>query len=81
MLGENHALVNDFPEYEETIKNLTESDHDFSEKAKSYHLLDGQIRKLELRNSPVSDENMHQLKHDRSVLKDYLYQKIIKTQS
>lgn len=81
MLGENHGLVTDFPEYQDTIKKLSESDNDFSEKAKSYHLLDGQIRKLELRNSPVSDENMHQLKHERSVLKDYLYQKLIKTQA
>ncbi|WP_354625512.1 YdcH family protein [Psychromonas sp. MME2] len=77
MLGENHALLSDFPEYEETIRTLTENDQSFSEKAKQYHLLDGQIRKLELRNSPVSDDNMLQLKHERSILKDFLYQKML----
>lgn len=38
---------------------------------------DEEIRKLELSNSPIDDEAMHQLKHERSELKDSLYQRIL----
>jgi len=74
MLGENHALLVDFPEYQHQISLLTASDSEFAEDAKRYHLLDAEIRKLELRNSPTSDDFMLQAKLDRSALKDKLYQ-------
>ncbi|GGB57670.1 YdcH family protein [Shewanella inventionis] len=73
MLGENHALLVDFPEYTLTILTLTADDTVFAENARRYHELDTEIRKLELRNSPTSDEFMHQAKHERAVLKDKLY--------
>lgn len=76
MLGENHSLQNDFPELKEKIDNLVSQDESFASDAKRYHELDAEIRKLELRNSPIEDEAMHQLKHDRSVLKDSLYQRL-----
>ena len=74
MLGESHALLVDFPEYKDKILLLTTSNIEFAEDAKQYHKLDTEIRKLELRNSPTSDEFMHQAKLDRSALKDKLYQ-------
>ncbi|MDD8060702.1 MULTISPECIES: YdcH family protein [Shewanella] len=73
MLGESHALLVDFPEYTDTILALTTKDGEFADSARRYHELDTEIRKLELRNSPTSDEFMHQAKHERSVLKDKLY--------
>ncbi|AZG34257.1 MAG: YdcH family protein [Shewanella psychromarinicola] len=76
MLGESHALLVDFPEYQNKILLLTASDTEFVEDAKQYHKLDTEIRKLELRNSPTSDDFMHQAKLDRTVLKDKLYQQI-----
>lgn len=76
MLGEDHALICDFPEYTHAIAALNNHDKDFAEKAMRYHELDQEIRGLELKDSPVSDEAMLQLKHERSSLKDSLYQKM-----
>lgn len=76
MLGESHALIIDFPEYREAISSLNSEDKTFSNKAARYHELDLEIRRLELKDSPVSDDTMHQLKLERSTLKDVLYQKM-----
>ncbi|HAD90728.1 MAG TPA: hypothetical protein DD453_04860 [Alteromonas macleodii] len=77
MLGENHSLLCDFPEHEDTINSLNATSTDFAEKAKRYHSLDDEIRNLEELGSPASDETLHQLKHDRAELKDELYQVLI----
>ena len=76
MLGESHSLLNEFPEFKELITKLVSSDQSFSEDAKQYDELDAKIRKLELANSPLSDSEMHKMKHDRSELKDSLYQRL-----
>jgi hypothetical protein len=36
MLGENHSLVNEFPEYQEIIARLIESDEVFAKDSKHY---------------------------------------------
>ncbi|PMH39836.1 hypothetical protein BCU68_06995 [Vibrio sp. 10N.286.49.B3] len=77
MLGENHSLLNEFPEFKESIDALVGSDQIFAADTKKYNDLDAEIRKLELRDSPIGDEAMHQLKHQRSELKDSLYQRIL----
>ncbi|SET00749.1 YdcH family protein [Thalassotalea agarivorans] len=76
MLGEVHSLINDFPELKDKINALNESDVVFADKNKQYNALDKEIRELELNSAPIDDEAMHQLKHDRAVLKDELYQQI-----
>ncbi|MGF1701180.1 YdcH family protein [Photobacterium makurazakiensis] len=76
MLGEEHSLLNDFPEFKETINALVESDESFKNLNKQYNAMDKEIRTLELRGSPIADEEMHQLKHDRSELKDKLHQRV-----
>jgi len=76
MLGENHSLVNEFPEYQEIIARLIESDEVFAQDTKHYNALDEEIRKLELNGAPIDDEAMHQLKHERAALKDTLYQRL-----
>ncbi len=76
MLGENHSLLSEFPEFKEHIERLIESDQAFAVKAKKYDDLDAQIRQLELANSPASDATMHQMKHDRAELKDSLYKQL-----
>mgnify|MGYP005988145679 CR=1 FL=1 len=73
MLGENHLLTIDFPEFSDMIKTLSEQDNHFKQDNSRYTKLDKEIRELELSNTPISDDEMHKLKHDRSVLKDSLY--------
>ncbi len=77
MLGEDHSLLSEFPEHQDTIKSLSRSDEAFLSNMKQYDLLDQEIRKLELRDSPVSDEAMLKMKHDRAAMKDDLYGKIL----
>lgn len=77
MLGEKHSLEHDFPELKDKIKTLLANDDHFAEQNKRYNALDKEIRVLELKDSPIDDEAMHQLKHDRAELKDTLYQLLI----
>lgn len=81
MLGENHSLVNEFPEYKSLITQLVENNSTFAEDTKKYDSIDNDIRTLELEDSPIIDESMHQLKQVRSKLKDSLYQRIMKSKS
>ncbi|MCG9555736.1 YdcH family protein [Vibrio sp. Isolate31] len=76
MLGENHSLVREFPEMKDKIAELAKTDDGFATDMKTYDNLDKEIRKLELKDSPIDDGSMHQLKHDRSVLKDALYARL-----
>ena len=77
MLGEDHSLVHEFPEYLDVISKLTASDEGFAKEAMQYDALDKEIRELELNGDPIADDAMHQLKHERSVLKDALYQRLL----
>ena len=77
MLGEKHSLNSDFPEFKDTITRLCKADDKFAEQTKRYNKLDEEIRGLELNNAPIDDEAMNLLKHDRSVLKDVLYQQLV----
>ncbi|NOH78377.1 DUF465 domain-containing protein [Vibrio sp. RE86] len=76
MLGEDHSLIKEFPEHKEAIISLVETDEAFASMMKTYNALDKEIRTLELRDSPISDDDMHQMKHDRSELKDVLYARL-----
>ncbi|WP_159651155.1 YdcH family protein [Vibrio atypicus] len=77
MLGEDHSLLSEFPEYKETIVALSKANEAFLTDMKAYDLLDKEIRTLELKDSPISDEQMHQMKHDRAVKKDNLHKRIV----
>lgn len=76
MLGENHSLLSEFPEHKARTEELTNGDENFAKDIKRYDELDKEIRVLELADSPIDDEAMHQLKHDRAVFKDTLYQRL-----
>lgn len=80
MLGEDHSLYAEFPKLTATINSLVETDESFKKDAALYHELDIAIRGLELDGSPISDSDMHQKKHDRAVLKDTLYQRLLEAQ-
>ncbi len=77
MLGEEHSLAHDFPDYEEVIAELIQSDERFAQENRYYQSLDKQIRVLELKNSPIDDLSMHQMKQERSELKDLLYRRLV----
>ena len=74
MLNENHALIFDFPEFKQDIVYLNHKDETFQTLSKQYHLLDYEIRELEVAGSPTDDEHMHLLKIKRATLKDVLFQ-------
>jgi uncharacterized protein YdcH (DUF465 family) len=78
MLGEDHSLTRDFPEHSNTIATLNTNDSEFAKNATQYDALDKEVRVLELQDAPIDDEAMHQLKHDRAALKDWLYQQLLK---
>lgn len=78
MLGEDHSLLHEFPAHKVQIHQLNQSNAEFAKDAKRYHLLDSEIRKLELNNAPIDDDALHQLKQERTLLKDSLYQTIMK---
>ena len=74
MLGEDHSLLLEFPEYKEKIAKLTESNSKFAADSSKYHKLDKEIRSLELANAPIEDAELHNLKQRRAKLKDLLFQ-------
>ena len=74
MVGENHSLINDFPEHKDLITALSESNEVFSKTNKEYNALDDEIRNFELDGTPIGDDRMHELKQKRASLKDSLYQ-------
>ncbi|MFT2110806.1 YdcH family protein [Marinomonas sp. 2405UD68-3] len=78
MLGENHSLINEFPEYREKITQLNQSNPTFTKNAQRYHSIDEEIRALELDNAPIGDDALHKLKQERAVLKDTLYRELMK---
>ena len=77
MLGEDHSLTLEFPNFKDKINQLNTQDTSFAAKASRYHELDAQIRELELANAPIGDDALHQLKQERAQLKDVLYQQLV----
>ncbi len=73
MLGEPHDLLHEFPEYEDKIRKLRQTDGKFARLMIEYNELDEKIRTLEENDQPVSDNYMEDLKKVRVSLKDQLY--------
>lgn len=80
MLGEDHALLLDFPEFEARIIDLTATDVKFAESSVRYHKLDKESRELELINTPIDDTEFTRLKRQRAELKDALYLQLMAQQ-
>ena len=76
MLGESHDILHEFPEYEGKIKDLVSTDTGFAGMLKDHDQVDAQIRELELHDQPVADEFMENLKKQRAMLKDQLYERL-----
>ncbi|MCF1426557.1 MAG: DUF465 domain-containing protein [Shewanella sp.] len=73
MLGENHSLTHDFPEFTDLIHQLTQSNEHFAHKSRRYHELDKKIRGLELNGVPTTDSRFVAMKAERVELKDELH--------
>ena len=76
MLGEDHSLLHEFPQYEDAISRLMSSDATFAADTKHYNALDKEIRTLELRGGPIEDTAMNRRKLERAGLKDSLYHRL-----
>lgn len=74
MLGETHDILHEFPDLEETIRNLRQSDAEFASLMEKHDGLDDEIRNLEELNQPIDDLKMEELKKTRALLKDQIYQ-------
>ncbi len=74
MLGETHDILHEFPDLEETIRNLRQSDATFASLMEKHDSLDNEIRNLEELNQPIDDLKMEELKKTRALLKDQIYQ-------
>lgn len=73
MLGEPHDLRHEFPNLEEKIALLRETNEEFAGLMNDYDTLDARVRKLEELGTPVADETIEDLKKERLLLKDRLY--------
>jgi uncharacterized protein YdcH (DUF465 family) len=74
MLGEKHDLIHEFPELEGKIEEMRETNEPFAALMDQYDDLDARVRKLEELGTPVADETIEELKKERLMLKDKLYE-------
>ncbi len=74
MLSEHHDIVHEFPEYHRMIEKLRATDKQFDELVAKHDYIDDEIRNLEERQQPVSDEAIEKMKYERAALKDRIYQ-------
>jgi uncharacterized protein len=74
MLSEHHDAVHEFPEFRTMIDSLRASDKQFDALVAKHDYIDDEIRNLEERQQPISDEAMEKMKFERAALKDRIYQ-------
>ncbi|PLX62736.1 YdcH family protein [Sedimenticola selenatireducens] len=74
MLGETHDILHEFPNLEETIRNLRHNDVQFAGLVEKHDNLDNEISNLEELNQPIDDFEMEEMKKTRALLKDQIYQ-------
>ena len=74
MLGEMHDILHEFPNLEETIKQLHEKDPQFAQLMDQHDALDSEIRELEEMSQPIDDLEMEEMKKRRALFKDEIYQ-------
>lgn len=74
MLSEHHDISHEFPEYRRMLDALRASDQAFDALVAKHDHLDDEIRRLEERQSPISDTEIEKMKFERAALKDQIYQ-------
>lgn len=73
MLGEPHDLVHEFPDLLAKIDEMRSNNDTFASLMRDYDELDARIRRIEELGNPVADETIEELKKERLLLKDELY--------
>lgn len=73
MYGEHHVLIEDFPDYRDTIHRMKLEDAEFARLMDEYNRLTKEIEGLEARDEPVTDDYMEARKRERVHLKDRLW--------
>ena len=74
MLSEHHDISHEFPEYRRMLDELRITDKKFDALVAKHDYIDDEIRLLEERQVPVSDEEIEKMKFERTALKDRIYQ-------
>lgn len=76
MFGVRHRLDQEFPEFNSLIEQLKSQDADFSRLCNEYQQTDKKIYGYEIKQRPVADGYMEQLKRLRVRMKDDLYSRL-----
>ncbi|MBI3094372.1 MAG: DUF465 domain-containing protein [Rhodocyclales bacterium] len=70
---DHHDLHHEFPEHAKTIHALKTANLHFGRLLDEYNALTAQIEELEIKDSPVADVALEEMKKLRLKLKDELY--------
>ncbi|HRD48944.1 MAG: DUF465 domain-containing protein [Candidatus Competibacter sp.] len=81
MLGENHDLFHEFPEYRDRIAEMKAADPGFAALYDEYHAVNGEVERIELQIETPSDLYTETLKKRRLHLKDEVYAILRKTRT
>ena len=73
MQVDHHDLHQEFPDMQDAINNLRNSNPLFASLYGSYHRLTGKVEDLEEHDMPVHDFTLEDMKKQRVKLKDQLY--------
>lgn len=68
-----HELHEEFPEYQEQLAGLKQSNAHFAKLADEYHDINRAIHRAETNVEPTDDLNIAQMRKSRMVLKDQIY--------
>ena len=74
MLSEHHDISHEFPEWRQMLDSLRATDKQFDALVAKHDYIDDEIRRLEERQLPISDEEIEKMKFERAALKDKAYQ-------
>jgi uncharacterized protein YdcH (DUF465 family) len=69
----HHPLLNEFPEYRDTILKLKDENQHFRQMFEEYHQIDDQVCRIEEDQERASDCELETLKMRRVILKDVLF--------
>jgi len=68
-----HELREDFPEFEDRIHTLKESDQHFRRLAEEYHTVNREIHRIEIGEEHLAPTEAEQIRKKRMLLKDEIY--------
>ncbi|MGD7653237.1 MAG: YdcH family protein [Verrucomicrobiales bacterium] len=74
MLAEHHDIFREFPEYRALHDRLRTESKEFDALVARHDYVDDQIRNLEEKQTPVSDQEIEKLKFERASLKDQVFE-------